>query len=135
MIKILFGVFIILHGLVHLLYFGHSQKYFDLQQGMTWPDGSWAFSSLLGDSTTRSLASTLCVLIAITLVLGGIGLFAKWELWRSIVVSGVVLSTVTYLLLWNGKLHALNNQGLIAIIINLVILAGFFIFKWPKFEF
>jgi hypothetical protein len=40
MLKVIFGIFIILHGLVHMLYFGQSQKLFELQAGMTLPDGS-----------------------------------------------------------------------------------------------
>lgn len=135
MLKIVLGIFIILHGLVHMLYFGQSQKFFELQSGMTWPDGSWAFSGLLGNETTRSLASILCVLIATVLVTGGIGLFAQWELWRSIVIGGALLSTVAYLLLWNGKMQALDNQGFVGILINLAILAMLLIFKWPKLEF
>jgi len=135
MLNIVIGVFIILHGLVHMLYFGQSQKYFELQPGMIWPDGSWAFSGFLGNDTTRSLASILLVLIAVILVIGGIGLFAKWELWRSIVIGGVLLSTVTYLLLWNGQMQRLDNQGFVGILINLAILAALLIFRWPKFEF
>ena len=135
MLRIALGIFIILHGLVHMLYFGQSQKFFELQSGMIWPDGSWAFSVPLGNETTRSLASVLCVLIAAILVIGGIGLFAQWELWRSIVIGGVLLSTATYLLLWNGKMQALDNQGFVGILINLALLAVLLIFKWPQLEF
>jgi len=135
MLRIIFGIFIVLHGLVHLLYFGHSRRFFELQPGMTWPDGSWAFSRLLGDGTTRSLTSILCVLVAAILVMGGIGLFAKWGMWRSIVIGGAVISTVVYLLLWNGKMQALDNQGFIGILINLAILAALLIFRWPRLEF
>ena len=134
MISVLFGIFIILHGLVHMLYFGQSRKFFEFQPGMTWPDGSWAFSGLLGNETTRSLASILLALIAVILVMGGIGLFAKWELWRSIVVGGTLFSTVTYLLLWNGKRQRLDNQGMVGILINLAILAVLLILRWPTFE-
>ncbi len=48
MVRILFGIFIVLHGLVHLLYFGQSARYFELQPGMVWPNGSWVVSKLLG---------------------------------------------------------------------------------------
>lgn len=135
MLNIVIGVFIILHGLVHLLYFGQSQKYFELQPGMTWPDNSWAFTGLLGNTATRSLASILLVIIAVLLVIGGIGLLAKWELWRSIVIGGTLLSTVAYLLLWNGQMHRLDNQGFVSILINLAILAALLIFRWPKLDF
>jgi len=116
------------------LYFGQSQKFFELQPGMTWPDGSWALSGFLGNDTTRSLASILLVAIAVILVIGGIGLFAKWELWRSIVVGGTLLSIVAYLLLWNGKMQRLDNQGFVGILINLAILAALLIFRWPKLD-
>ena len=134
MVKILFGVFIILHGLVHLLYFGQSQKYFQLQDGMTWPDGAWAFSRLLGNETTRTIASILCVAAAIILVAGSLGLFVNWGIWRTIVASGTVLSTVLYLLMWNGKIQNLPNQGAIGILINLAILSVLFVLQWPKLE-
>ena len=32
--KIALGIFMILHGLVYLLYFGQSQKFFELQAGI-----------------------------------------------------------------------------------------------------
>ena len=135
MLNIVIGVFIILHGLVHMLYFGQSRKFFELQPGMTWPDGSWAFSGFLGNATTRSLASFLLVLSAVIIVIGGIGLLAKWELWCSIVIGGTLLSTVAYLLLWNGKMQRLDNQGFVGILINLAILAALLIFRWPKLDF
>jgi hypothetical protein len=47
MIRIMIGVFMVLHGGVHLLYFGQSARYFDLKAGMLWPDSAWAFSKLL----------------------------------------------------------------------------------------
>jgi hypothetical protein len=40
------GLFLILHGLVHLLYLGQSARLFELRSGMVWPDHSWAFAWL-----------------------------------------------------------------------------------------
>jgi len=134
MVKILFGVFVILHGLVHLLYFGQSQRYFELQEGMAWPDGAWAFSRLLGNETTRTIASVLCVAVAIILIAGSLGMFANWSLWHTIVTSGAVVSTILYVLMWNGKMQRLDNQGAIGIAINLAILFVLFVLKWPKLE-
>jgi hypothetical protein len=73
MIRILFGAFIVLHGLVHMLYFGQSARYFELQPGMVWPDGSWAFSRFLDNAAVRNLAGILLILAAVGFAAGGAG--------------------------------------------------------------
>jgi len=135
MLKFISGAFIVLHGLVHLLYFGQSSRLFELQPGMAWPDGSWAFSKLLGNEATRSLGSVVCVLAALVFVAGGAGIFAEQTWWRPVVVGAAIFSSVAYILLWNGKLQALDNQGWIGILINAAILVSVLVFKWPDFKF
>ncbi len=132
MIRIILGAFLVLHGLVHLLYFGQSQRFFELQPGMVWPDGSWVFSRFIGDAITRNLASILLILAAIGLVVGGIGIFAKQTWWRPVVVSAAAFSSVIYLLFWDGALQNLDNKGWIGILINLAILAAVLVFQWPN---
>jgi hypothetical protein len=134
MIRILFGIFIVLHGLVHMLYFGQSGRYFELQPGMVWPDGSWAFSRLLGEMTARSLASTFLVLTAVSFVIGGIGIFARQAWWRPAVVVTAIFSSVIYFLFWDGGWGHLDNKGGIGILINLAILVALLIFQWPTIE-
>ena len=135
MINILIGIFFVLHGLVHMLYFGQSAGYFELQPGMVWPDGSWAFSRLLGEAGARNLASVLLVLAALGFAVGGIGIFAKQAWWRPVVVATAVFSSVVYLLFWDGGFQHLDNKGGVGILINLAILSALLIFQWPKFEF
>lgn len=135
MIRILFGIFFVLHGLVHLLYFGQSARYFELQPGMVWPDGSWAFSRLIGEAGNRNLASLLLVLAAIGFAVGGIGIFAKQAWWHPAIVFTSVFSSVLYLLFWDGGFQHLDNKGGVGILINLAILAALLIFQWPKFDF
>ena len=77
MMRIILGVFLVLHGLVHLLYMGQSQRFFELQPDLIWPDGSWLFSKLLGDDPTRTVTSIGLVLAAVGFVTGGMGLF--WQ--------------------------------------------------------
>jgi hypothetical protein len=132
MVKSLVGVFVVLHGLVHLLYVGQSQRLFELQPGMVWPDGSWAFSKLLGDGSTRVLASALLVLAGIGFAAGGVGMLARQPWWRPAVVTVAAFSSVIYLLLWNGAFQHLDNQGWIGILINAAILAAVLVFQWPN---
>jgi len=132
-IRILFGIFIVLHGLVHLLYFGQSARYFELQPGLVWPDGAWVLSGYLGAENIRKLASILLVDAALIFLVGGVGVFIKQGWWRFIVIFGAIFSTVSYFLLWNGKFERLADNGWVGILINLVVLAALLLFKWPTF--
>jgi len=135
MIRIIFGVFIVLHGLVHLLYFGQSARYFELQPEMVWPDGSWAFSRLLGDEAIRILASISCVLAAIGFVAGGIGILVRQAWWRPVVVGSAAFSAVVIGLFWDGVMQKLDDKGGIGLLINLAILVALLILRWPSLEF
>jgi len=73
----LFTIFILLHGLVHLWYFTLSQGLVAYQPEMGWTGRSWLFSNILGDSTTRTIASVVYVLAAFAFLVSGVGLFAR----------------------------------------------------------
>ncbi len=129
--SILVGIFLVLHGLVHLLYAGQSRRFFELRPGMTWPDGSWAFSNLLSDPAARWLAVVSLALAAIGFLAGGTGLLFNQSWWRPIAIGAAVVSTLTYLLLWDGQLRQLAEQGGIGILLNLGVLALLLLYKWP----
>ena len=135
MLRFIVGAFIVLHGLVHLLYFGQSQRLFELQPGMIWPDGSWAFSRLVGEATTRLLASIACVLAALGFVAGGAAILLGQPWWRPVVVAAAAFSAGIFVLFWNGRLQKLPDQGAIAILINVAILVAVLILHWPDFGF
>jgi hypothetical protein len=129
------GTFIVLHGLVQLLNSGQSQRLFELRPRMLWPDGSRAFSEHLGDGATRPLASVCYGLAATGFVTGGIGILAGQAWWRPAVVCSAAISSGMVLLLWDGKIRKLAHQGLIALLINVAILVGVLILRWPKLGF
>lgn len=131
MIRVLFGIFLVLHGLVHVLYAGQSLRYFELQPGMVWPDGSWIFSPLFGDRGLRRLAGVACVLSALAFITGGLGLLLAQDWWRPVVVGAASFSSLVYLLFWDGKLSKLDGQGGVGLMINLAILATVLILGWP----
>ena len=133
--NIVFGVFIVLHGLVHMLYFGQSARFFELAPGMVWPDGSWAFSKLLSLGANRILASILLVLAAVGFVAGGVGILASQSWSRSVIVGSAIFSSLLFILLWDGVAQRLDNKGAIGILINAAILAALLLFHWPNFKF
>ena len=135
MLQFVFGVFIVLHGLVHVLYAGQSARRFELKPGMVWPAGSWAFSRLVGDEATRNLASISLVLAATGFVAGGIGILASQAWWRPVVVGAAAWSAVVYSLFWNGRRQNLDGQGGIGLLIDIAILVAVLIFQWPPLGF
>ena len=135
MLRFIIGVFIVLHGLVHLLYFGQSWRLFELQPGMVWPEGSWAFSKLLGDEATRILASISCVLAAIGFVAGGTGILVRQAWWRPVVVGSAAFSAVILILFWDGKMQKLADKGEIGLLINIAVLVAVLILRWPPLGF
>ena len=135
MIKIIAGVFLVLHSIVHLLYLGQSARLFEMQAGLTWPDGSWAFSKLLGESGTRTLAIIFCILAAAGFMIGGAGIFFSQSWWRTAVIVSAVFSGFLYILFWNGRLQHLDGQGAVGLLIDAAILAAIIVFHWPKFDF
>jgi uncharacterized membrane protein YphA (DoxX/SURF4 family) len=130
LLRIVIGVFVVLHGLVHLLYFGQSRRLFALQEGMVWPDGSWAFSRVLGEEGGRWLAGLACIVAALGFVAGGVGILLGQPWWRPAVVGAAVVSTAIFLLSWDGTRRRLDNQGAIAVLINVAILVALAV-GWP----
>jgi hypothetical protein len=133
--RFIFGAFIVLRGLIHLLYFGQSARYFELKPEMNWPNGSWAFSRLLGEVATRNLASVSLLLVALGLIVGGMGIFAMQGWWRPVVVGAATFSAVIYILFWNGRLQNLDGQGAIGLLISIAILVVVLVWRWPAFGF
>jgi hypothetical protein len=127
MMRIIFAIFILLHGLVHLLYAGQSQRLFKLQPGMAWPDGSWAFCRLAGVKVTRMLACYSCALCALGFVAGGISIMAGQARWRPMVTVTAIFSALIFILFWDGKTKKLPDKGMIGIIISIAILVTAYI--------
>ena len=129
--QIVAGIFLILHGLVHLLYAGQAFRYFELRPGMIWPDASWLFSKLIKKEAVRWLAAISLALAALGFVAGGVGLFAQAEAWHPVAVYASIFSTVVFALFWDGKFNALADQGGIGLLIDVIVLAAALSLKWP----
>ena len=118
----LLGIFIILHGLVHVAYLGQSWRWFAMRPGMLWPDGSWFFSKITGEKRTRALAGVLSLLTTILFVIAGTGLLVDSSWWKGFTIASVTLSTFLYVLCWDGKMLKLNDKGGYGILINIALL-------------
>jgi hypothetical protein len=122
--RFILSVFLVLHGGVHLLYAGQSRRLFELQPEMTWPDGAWALSRLLGDGATRGLAAVTYTLAALGFAGGGVALLARQAWWRPLAAGAAALSTALILLFWDGRWRKLADQGALALLINVALLVA-----------
>jgi len=125
-----FSIFVLLHGLVHLLYFGQSQRYFELQAGMTWPNPSWILSNVLKERDIQLICSTFCIIDALFFAVGAVALFFELSWSEYLIIIGCIISSITYVMFWNGKLQRLDNQGGIGILINIGIFIALTLFEF-----
>jgi hypothetical protein len=135
MLRLIVGLFVAWHGLVHLLYAAHSQRRIAMRPDMAWPDGSWAFSGLLGTERTRLLATIVYAVTGVAFAAGGVGVLLQQDWWRAVVVAASAFSVVIILLFWDGTLQKLNEKGVLGILIDLAILAALLILGWPPAAF
>ncbi|MCL7454159.1 MAG: hypothetical protein M8467_14040 [Anaerolineae bacterium] len=116
------GIFMVLHGLVHLWYLTLSQGLVEFEAEMGWTGRSWLFSAFLGDAAMRWLATALFAVATMGFVAGGLGLVAQQEWWEPVTIVTAAISVVTILLFWDGGMQMLVQKGLIGFLIDIAIL-------------
>lgn len=131
MLRTLFGVFIILHGLVHLWPFVLSRGLVEFKPEMGWTGESWLLTGIIGDSATRHLASIVYVLATVMFVASGVGLFARAQWWRSLMLASAVFSALVILTFWDGRAGLLVEKGLVGFLIDMAIIFLLLALKWP----
>ncbi len=135
MLRIVFGILFILHGLVHFLYFGQGMGYFEMQPGLTWPEGAWAFSWVFGEQAVRLIASICLVAAGIGFLAGGVGLLARQAWWHPVTWVTAAFSSLIFILFWDGKFDRFADKGWVGVLINVLILLSLLVTHWPSFEF
>jgi hypothetical protein len=101
----LYGAFLIVHGLIHVMWFIPEP---DNPGGPAWPFGledSWALSALgVPSGTIRATAVVLAVLSIVGFVLSGLGALGVPGLeaaWPAITVASAAVSLLLVLLFWH----------------------------------
>jgi hypothetical protein len=128
MVRILIGVFAILHGLMHVWYVILSQRLVAFQPEMGWTGDSPLLTGLLGDATARLVATILYALATLGFVVGGGGWLAQagWE--RTWLIVPAAISALAILLFWDGKSEMLVQKGAIGLLIDVAFLVGMLLF-------
>ena len=124
MVRLLVGVVIVLHGLVHIWYFVLARRLIQFKPEMGWFGKSWLFTNLIGDTATRTLASILLLLATAGLSAGGIGFLAQQQWARPVLIASAAVSAIVLLLFWDGSMQFVVQKGLIGLLIDVAIIAG-----------
>jgi hypothetical protein len=75
--QIVFAIFVILHGLIHMWYVTLSQGWVEFQVEMGWNGRSWLLTDALGEKLSLNIASVLYVLSTLLFIITGVALLAK----------------------------------------------------------
>lgn len=124
MFRALVGVFLALHGVVHVWYVVLSRGWIEVEDQMGWNGHSWLLSSVLPTETILTMASVLYVLVTLGFVLGGLGYALRRGWWEPVVVGAAFLSTAVILAMWDGGFDLLVEKGAAGVLINLVLIAA-----------
>jgi hypothetical protein len=120
--KAIAGIFLILHGLVHMWYVTLSQGWVEFQPDMGWTGRSWLLSSFLGEGATRLIAGVIYALAALAFVVSGVGVLANADWFRPLLLGSAVFSGVIVLVFWDGSMEMIVQKGLLGLLINIGIL-------------
>jgi hypothetical protein len=123
MINFLAGIFILLHGLVHLWYVVLSKRLVEFTPDMGWSGQSWLLSGTLGEGSTLQLAGILYIVATIGFIVGSIGIFLQAEWLKVLLIGASILSTFIILIFWDGNFSMIVQKGFLGLLINLLIVA------------
>ena len=129
--RILIGIFIILHGLVHLWYVTLSREWIKFEAEMGWTGESWLLTGMFGSKFTRTLTTIFYSLAAFAFVIAGLGLTIGSGWSQTWMVSASLISLVSIVVFWDGSPRMPVEKGLLGFLINIGILIAVIVFNWP----
>lgn len=122
MLSTLAGIFLILHGFVHLWYLVLAFGFVEYKPDMGWTGRSWIFSRIMGDSLIRSLAGVLFAIAALAFIISGIVFLAKSPWAQPMLLSSAILSSLIILFFWDGSMEYIVQKGVIGLLLNIVVI-------------
>lgn len=126
------GIVLLLHGIGHLL----GVLAVTSLGPKEWNARSWLLTDTMGEGPSRVLSIVLWSFCLLFLVGGALALLEiglSESMWKSLIVTGSVLSLVTLALFWNGfPVLFPNKVGAIAV--DVAALIGILMADWPSAE-
>jgi hypothetical protein len=123
MTKTLFGIFLILHGLVHAAIWLPAPK----EKQIFNANHSWFFDAVkMQSGTIRGIAIAACLVAFLTLVIGGIGILSHQNWALTPVLIGAIVSLILIVAYFNPWMS-------LAVLLDIGIIYLTAIRHWPSF--
>lgn len=129
MLNIALGIFIVLHGLVHLWYVTLSARLVEFQPQMGWTGASWLLPGTLEASVGRPLAAVLFAAATTAFAVSGASILAGADWTRPLLLAAAVVSSIALLMFWDGGSSMLVEKGVLGLIINAAIIAALLLWR------
>jgi hypothetical protein len=127
MVKTIVAIFLILHGLVHVILAMVPDPNEPGAGFATFFSQSWLLNGLgLSPSAGRPIAIILAVIATIGFVTAGLallGFMVPFDWWRSLAIFSAVVSLLLLVVFWNTYL-------IVGILIDVAILVALLVFNW-----
>ncbi|MBN2177553.1 MAG: hypothetical protein JW722_07845 [Demequinaceae bacterium] len=127
--RIAFGIFIIGHAFIHLMFVGQALRWFENRPGSRWPDGAALFPSSIPDGMIRAFAAASIGLTGIAMVVGGVGVILQADWSTRVVIGSAVLVSIAHAAFWNGDWKTSPDQGLYGVIINVAVIVAMLVVR------
>ncbi|HMN11698.1 MAG TPA: hypothetical protein PKD55_05165 [Bellilinea sp.] len=117
----LLAALIILHALAHTVYLGQLFRWFTIPN-LTFGGKSWLLDGIFANPPGSVVLASLIGLAMIGFMVAAIGLLggASWS--KGLLVVAAVLSSIAFILAWNGKVDKIMEQGVIGVVINIALI-------------
>ena len=115
MLMTIFGIFLILHGLVHIWYVVLSFNIVTYQPDIGWTGKSWLLSPLLSEHALKSITGVLFIIATLLFIISGIGILTSTDNIKTILKIAAIFSTAVLILFWDGHFTLLVKRELSAL--------------------
>jgi hypothetical protein len=129
----LFTIFVFLHGAVHMVYPSIAQGWIPAPESGDTTGQSWLLARPLGEAAARNIGAFLFIATTLLFVVAAVGLALRQPWSVSWLAASAIVSSLALVALWDGKFAALAEKGAIGLAINIALLIGLYVFRYPAF--
>lgn len=127
--NILFGILLIIHGLIFVMFLLYV-KVPEKEEYFGWSRKSWVLDKFLNNKTVYVIGLVLWASIILSFTISGILILSKVTFWRTMDIIASFISLFAFILFWN-ELKPKKHYFVLGPIIAIINIIALLIVKWP----